>query len=313
MNLIDISKSFATDEQCLEYIEAQRWPNGVRCLTCGADKVSRIARKTEGKNKRTRLYQCLEPSCKQQFSTTSGTIFHDSHLPLTKWFMAMALICNAKKGISAKQLERDLNVNYRTAWHLAHRIRKAMADCDTETPLSGIVEVDETYVGGKTIRKKDRGKYRSKDAVVGMVERGGRVRFRHIGKGSATTKAVKPLLLEHISPDVERIMTDESVIYPFAMKDCFEGKHSTINHSAKSYVNGEVHTNTIESAFSLLKRGVIGNFHQVSIKHLHRYLAEFEFRYNRRKEQGAIFNDTLKNMAQKQKLPYRELVKNPIS
>jgi transposase-like protein len=127
MKLIDVHKQFQTDDQCLDYIEKMRWPHGVGCVPCGSMCVSTITR-TAGKNKRVRIYQCLEKECGKQFSATSGTIFNDTHLPLTKWFMALALICEAKKGISAKQIERHLGVNYRTAWHLCHRIRAAMQD-----------------------------------------------------------------------------------------------------------------------------------------------------------------------------------------
>ncbi|MGZ5721096.1 MAG: IS1595 family transposase, partial [Burkholderiales bacterium] len=158
MNLIDVNKSFSTDEQCLAFLEKLRWPDGVRCPVCGNDKVSNIERKSRSKNKRVQLYTCLEATCRNQFSATSGTLFHDSHLPLHKWFMAIALIMHAKKGISAKQLERHLSVSYRTAWYLAHRIRQAMAD-GSIFPLSGTVEVDETYVGGK---QKGKGVYYGK-------------------------------------------------------------------------------------------------------------------------------------------------------
>src|SRR5579884_3993222 len=169
MKLIDLPAAFGTDEQCLAYLEHKRWPNGVRCPICGADKVSKITRKSKTKNKRAQLYQCLEPSCKQQFSATSGTIFHDSHLPLTKWFMAVAMIADAKKGVSAKQLQRHLGIgSYRTAWYLAHRIRKAMEESEGSL-LAGTVEIDETYIGGK-INK--RGRTRAidggKEVVIGI-------------------------------------------------------------------------------------------------------------------------------------------------
>src|SRR5712691_5991206 len=148
MRLIEVSTAFATDEQCLAYLEHKRWPNGVRCPICGAEKVSKITRKSKTKNKRAQLYQCLETTCKQQFSATTGTIFHDSHLPLSKWFTALALMIDAKKGMSAMQLQRHLGVNYRTAWYLAHRIREAMDEPDG-LKLTGTVEIDETYIGGK--------------------------------------------------------------------------------------------------------------------------------------------------------------------
>jgi len=308
MNLIDVNQQFKTQEQCLEYWEKVRWPNGPRCTTCGSDKISTITRQTESKNKRKRIFSCLEPTCLQQFSATNGTIFHDSHLPLVKWFTAIALIVDAKKGMSAKQLQRHLHVSYGTAWHLAHRIRKAMEE-NGGSLLSGTVEIDETYIGGKTIRRHERGagKYlREKDAVVGMIERGGQLRFRHIGKGSATAKAIGPVVRENVSPDVTRIMTDESAIYPFGLPKEHLAKHYTINHS-REYVRGEVHTNTIESAFSLLKRGIVGSFHKVSIKHLHRYLGEFEYRFNRRKAPG-MFEETLRRIAERKPLPYSELI-----
>src|SRR5260370_3922012 len=149
MNLIDVAKELATDEQCLAFLEKQRWPDGiVRCPTCGNDKISKITRKAVTKNKRAQVYQCLEPTCKGQFSATNGSIFHDSHLPLHKWFMAIALIVDAKKGISAKQLQAHLGIgSYKTAWYICHRVRTATMDSDPK-PLSGVVEIDETYIGG---------------------------------------------------------------------------------------------------------------------------------------------------------------------
>jgi transposase-like protein len=149
MNLIDLTTQFATDVQCLAYLEQMRWPDGVRCPVCGNDKISRITRKTAGKNKRGQIYQCLKKTCSQQFSATSGTIFGDSHLPLKKWFMALAIVVDAKKGISANQIKQHLGIgSYRTAWYMAHRIRKAMVD--STGLLDGIVEIDETYIGGKS-------------------------------------------------------------------------------------------------------------------------------------------------------------------
>ena len=220
--------------------------------------------------------------------------------------MAIAFILDAKKGMSALQLQRHLGLkSYESAWYLCHRIRKAMEQ-DTSTPLSGIVEIDETYIGGKTIRRKDRGKYRAKDAVVGMVERGGRLRFRHIGKGSATADKVRPLVHENVSRDVDRVITDESTIYPFALDGYCASKHETIAHKYE-YVRGDVHTNTIESAFSLLKRGIVGSFHKVSIKHLHRYLSEFEMRFNER-ENPEKFELLVGQMCKTATMPYQKLI-----
>src|SRR6266446_4934041 len=184
MKLIDVTKAFANDEQCLAYFETRRWPDGVRCTVCGAKEVSRITRKVSAKteNKRAQLYQCLEKSCKHQFSVTEGTLFHDSHLPLSKWFMAIALLVDAKKSMSALQLSRHLDCNYRTAWYLAHRIREAMVDANGPK-FTGIVEVDETYIGGK-----QRGNYRkrlNKEVVMGIRERRGDLRLIHIEDSSS--------------------------------------------------------------------------------------------------------------------------------
>ena len=150
MRMIDVTRKFNSDDKCLDYLEQMRWPAGVCCVHCGVLNVSTITR-TAGKNKRVRIYQCLEKECGKQFSATSGTIFNDTHLPLTKWFLAIAMICEAKKGMSAKQLERHLGVNYRTAWHLCHRIREAMQDGGDL--LTGVVEADETYLTPKKPRK----------------------------------------------------------------------------------------------------------------------------------------------------------------
>lgn len=299
MNIRDAYEKFATDEQCLTYIQTMRWPDGiVRCPACGGKEVKRVERKADSKNRRKWFYLCLERSCHNQFTPTSGTIFHDTHLPLIVWFQAITLMLNAKKGISAKQLQRDLGIGgYKTAWFLNHRIREAMAE-GAIPQLGGIVEIDETYIGGKTIRRKDRGnrKWEEKDAVVGMIQRGGELRLRHIGKGSATSKKVAPLVKELVSRDVERVITDESIIYPVALDGYCASKHETIRHRDKIYVRGDVHTNTIESAFSLFKRGVNGSFHFVSIKHLQRYLNEFSYRFNRRKDDGA-FMETVRRLA----------------
>ncbi len=312
MNLIDIHEKLATDEQCLAYLEAMRWPDGVRCPVCGCERISRITRKSAGKNKRKSLYQCLEETCKQQFSATSGTIFADSHLPLHKWFLAMALVLDAKKGMSAKQLQAQLGIgSYRTAWYMAHRIRKAMDVENHEFPkLTGVVEMDETYVGGKTIRpfkSKQRGRSKTeKDIVVAIRQRGGPVRMMHVDDVRAST--LKQCAEEFISDDVEMIVTDDFRSYPLALKR-FSGKHHRINHSLGYYVTGannEIHTNTVESAFSLFKRGLLGSYHIVSIKHLHRYLAEFEFRFNERKNKER-FDKTLARMMRKEPLRYAEI------
>lgn len=312
MNLIDVTQQFATDKQCLAYLEAMRWPDGVRCPVCGNDKVSRITRKSVSKNVRKSLYQCLEQTCKQQFSATSGTIFNDSHLPLHKWFMAIAIVVDAKKGISANQLKTHLGIgSYRTAWYMAHRIRKAMEN-PGPAGLFGTVEVDETYMGGKQRGKGTQGRsLAKKNVVIGLRQRGGPVKFVHVDDAKAAT--IQKVVEAHVHEDVELIMTDDFVSYPFALKRKFDGKHRSINHSKGYYVtgdNGEIHTNTVESAFSLLKGGVIGNFHAVSIKHLHRYLSEFETRFNERKDKDRC-GKTVRRMMGIEPMPYTELISEP--
>ncbi len=289
MNLIDVARELATEHDCLAFLEKQRWPDGVvRCPVCGCDQISKITRKSVTKNKRTGIYQCLEKTCKQQFSATSGTIFNDSHLPLTKWFMAITLIMDAKKGISAKQVQTHLGIgSYKTAWYLCHRIRKAMADTDS-APMTGVVEVDEAYIGGTSVRrfKRARKAKPAKEMVLAMRERSfkgttGRVRYFHIPDGKRAT--IQPILEKHLADNTSRIYTDDSAVYDFAINPMHASKHRKVNHSKEWVVPGSrIHTNTVESSFSLLKRGLIGSFHRVSIKHLHRYLSEFEYRFNAR-------------------------------
>jgi len=303
MKLIDITRRFKTEDDCLDYLEALRWPNGeIGCIHCGEiGRVSKITRETAGDNKRTRIYQCM--ACGKQFSATSGTIFNDTHLPLTKWFLAIALICEAKKGVSACQIQRHLGVNYRTAWHLCHRIREAMKDGDFL--LSGEVEADTTFIHGRTKRRNWRErKPRPNDCVMGMVERGGKLKL--VPVKDEKIAIFRPVLEQHISPDVTTIYTDEHVSYPIALRPKFDGKHKTINHS-RTYGIGEIHTNTIENAFSLLKRGLYGTYHKVSVKHLGRYCNEFSYRFNRRGEQLQMFDATLKNLTHGEVLPYKKL------
>lgn len=301
MKLIDVTAQFKTDEDCLAYIEKMRWPNGeIGCVHCGLiGRISKITREAKGKNKRSTLYQCLE--CGKQFSATSGTIFNDTHLPLTKWFMAIAMICEAKKGMSALQLQRHLGVNYRTAWHLAHRIREAMQDGGM---LSGIVEVDETYLVPKKPRKgRPYVKKQKEDVVLGLRERGGKLKLIPIADAKMTS--IEPEILKHVDKNAI-LHTDESAVYHIIGKRHWGGRHRTINHKS-SYAIGDLHTNTVENAFSLLKRGVYGTFHKVSIKHLGRYCNEFSYRFNRRGIQLQMFDVTLKNLARGKALTYDKL------
>jgi len=308
MNLLDIHKELNTEEKCLTFLEHMRWPEGVRCVACESLRISRITAK--GKlNKKTgkrspdrKLYQCND--CRFQFTATTGTVYHDTHLPLTHWFLAIALITESKKGISANQLKRALGVNYRTAWYLAHRIRKAMVEANPPK-LTGVVELDETYIGGKQKGRQNR--LKNKEVVMGIRERGGDLRLIHIEDNS--TNSLWAQIKQNVDPNVKQVMTDEWHAYPPALKGAKipASKHSTIRHKDKIYVQGEVHTNTVESAFSLFKRGLTGAFHKVSLKHLQRYLNEFSFRFNNRKA-ADLFGMTVRRMALAGNLPYAKLI-----
>jgi len=300
MNLIDVHKTFKTDDECVEYLANLRWPDGVRCVTCGTDKVRQYASPTEKQPNR-KIYQCQEPTCQQQFTATSGTIFHDTHLPLTKWFLALSIVVDAKKGISAKQLQRHLSVGYKTAWYLAHRIRQAMEETDRPL-LSGTVEIDEMYIGGR--QRGHKGKRANKDVVVGMRQRGGPMRL--VTTEDAKAETLYNVIADRVAKDVDTIMTDENTAYNFKLTKYYRAKHRRIKHKRHVYVRGDVHTNTVENAFSLFKRAVIGTYHQLSIKHLQRYLNEFEYRFNRR-EQPNRFEETLARMAKGKPMPFAQL------
>jgi hypothetical protein len=303
-----------------------RWPSGVRCAVCGGNRISRIERTNivkkgekagqASKNVRKNVYQCLEPTCKQQFSVTAGTIFHDTRIPLTKWFLAISLVMEAKKGMSAMQLKRSLwgdhKGSYQTAWHMMHRIREAMAEeTGPFNQLRGVVEIDETYIGGKAKRRGGRVRNQKPraekfDMVLGMRERGGRVKYVHIADGKAAT--IREAVQKHVVPSPTRIYTDAAAVYDFAFDPELKKKHRSVNHSIQWVVPGtRIHTNTVESSFSLLKRGLIGSFHRVSIKHLHRYLSEFEHRFNHRKSDNR-FEEMVSRTGRTSPLPYQKLI-----
>jgi orotate phosphoribosyltransferase-like protein len=247
------------------------------------------------------LFYCK--SCDYQFTVTASTIFNDSHLPLQKWFLATLLLCEARKGMSANQIKRTLGVSYKTAWYLCHRIRAAMKE--TEQPmLDGTVEVDETYVGGK--RPGHYKLHTNKEIVIGIRQRGGDLRFFHAEDVKSGTLA--KFIKENVSTDVDVIVTDEYTGYPKAMIESgiLGGKHETIKHKDRVYVRGDVHTNTVESAFSLLKRGIMGTWHKISAKHLTAYLDEMSFRFNRRKNSN-LFLDTLRHMVTAPVLTFEKL------
>lgn len=272
---------FTNEDAARAHFEALRWPNGPVCPHCGSvDSATAL----KGQSTRPGVYKCRE--CKKPFTATIGTLYERSHIPLHKWLLATHLLCASKKGISAHQLYRMLGFgSYRTAWFMAHRIREGMRELNVPDsgPLGGenkVVEADETYVGGKARNRK--GKVPPKEAVVALVERDGRVRSSHVTE--VTAKTLRPILEAQIDKRIY-VMTDEGTVYPPITKG-FAG-HGTVNHSIEEYVRGNFwHTNTVESYFSILKRGLIGTYHHVSPQHLKRYLGEFDFRHNERTALG---------------------------
>lgn len=276
MNLQDISR--LNEEEARALLESIRWPEGPVCAHCGCSE--RVYPIKQGAA-RPGLYECGD--CGEQFTVTVGTVMHKSKIPISKWIMAFYLICSHKKGVSALQLQRDLGLgSYRTAWHMCHRIRLAMKEEPMAGLLSGKVEVDETYVGGKPRRGGPKGKGgrgTKKTPVLVLVERGGRARSMPIERVDGKT------LKGAVRANVDRssmILTDEWSGYQGLHKE-FAGGHYTVNHSAGEYAAGGAGSNTAESYFALLKRGIMGSFHHVSKKHLHRYCDEFAFRWNVRK------------------------------
>lgn len=266
-----------TEDQARDHIERLRWPNGPVCPHCSSISVYRMT----GKSMRVGLLQCRD--CDLQFSVTVGTVMEDSHLPLATWIRAFHLVTSSKKGISALQLQRNLGLgSYRTAWHLAHRIREAMRCEPVASLLRGSVQCDETFVGGKPRRgtgPHKRGRGTKKVPVVALVETGGSVRSAPVQMVNGNT--LREAMQNHVHPSA-RIVTDELSAYHKATRG-FAG-HERVHHGAGQYVNDAgFHTNTAESYFALLKRGVYGTFHHVSRRHLGRYCDEFSFRWNGRK------------------------------
>ena len=281
VNLTD--KIFTNEDAARVHFEKLRWPDGPVCPHCG---VVDNATELKGKSHRPGLYKCHD--CQKPFTATIGTLYERSHIPLHKWLLATHLLCSSKKGMSAHQLYRMLGFgSYRTAWFMAHRIREGMRKLNPNDTggLGGenkVVEADESYVGGKAKNRAFR-KPAPKKAVFSLVERNGEVRSFHVA--NVTAETVRPIIVKHASRK-SHLMTDESLVYPKVGSE-FAG-HSAVNHSIDEYVRlgGFAHTNTVEAFFSILKRGITGTYHQVSEAHLHRYLAEFDFRHNTRMALG---------------------------
>jgi transposase-like protein len=301
---------FTDDTKAREWLEARVWPNGPVCPHCGAtgDDVTAL----QGKAHRPGLYQCSQ--CREQFTVTVKTVFERSKVPLSKWLAALFMMTASKKGVSAHQIHRSLGISYKTAWFLCHRLREAMRTGGL-APMGGggkIVEIDETLFGRvqgapRTIRWGQHHNWRN--IVLTLVERDGTARSFHVS--SATMASLLPIIRENINRETT-VMTDELTSYQ-KLGDSF-AKHEAVNHSAKEYARGAVTTNTVEGYFSIFKRGMRGVYQHCSEKHLHRYLAEFDFRYNHRIKLG--YNDLMRAEAlvpgiKGKRLTYRRPRENP--
>lgn len=309
LNLIKIAKEYSDEDKAREFLESMRWPKGVNCPHCkndGKDKpISKLeAQATSKSGVRNGVYFC--GACRKQFTVTVGTVFEGSHVPISKWVMAMFIICSSKKSISSNQLHRMLGVTYKTAWFMTHRIRYAMTpDHNTEPKLEGTVEVDETFVGGKGDRLFMSAR---KTPVVALVERGGAVRVKVIA--SVTQKNLGQCLNECVSKDAT-VNTDEHPGYRNPLKNW--KAHHAVNHSKSEYhrknADGSIATtNSAESFFSLLKRGVYGAWHHVSREHLPKYANEFAFRWTHRHTTDGERMEKLVPMAEGKRLTYRQAV-----
>lgn len=322
------AKQYQNEEDAREYLESKLWPDGPVCphKDCGAvNDATKLSPQAEGKRKgetvkfethaRTGTYRCR--TCEKQFSITVGTIFEDSHIPLHKWLMAIHLMCSSKKGISALQLQRELELgSYRSAWFMCHRVRWAMGKEPLSGLLAGIVEIDETYIGGKLRigshatkpgeRPKDRpSATANKAAVVSVLQRGGEVVSTHVEK--VTSENLKAVIKDTVASDAH-LMTDSSTV----LKSAGMGhRHSMVNHKIDEYVRHEdglcITTNSVESYFAIVKRGNYGIFHHWDRKYTDQYLREFDFRYNARKVSDDIRTDLALEAVQGKRL----MLKNP--
>ena len=270
---------FHNEEAAFAFVEARVWPEGPNCPHCGG--VERIS-KMQGKSTRLGLYKCYQ--CRKPFTVRMGTIFEASHVPLHIWLQAMYLVAGGKKGISSNQLHRTLGVTLKTAWFMSHRIREAMRSGDL-TPFGsngGAVEVDETYIGKRKGFGNPKGGHAHKMAVLGLVDRNsGKCRMFYVEGGAG--KLIQPIVMDNLAREA-RLMTDEATMYRSIGREFAE--HGSVKHCRKEYARGDITTNTVEGCFSIFKRGMKGVYQHCAEHHLHRYLAEYEFRYSYREANG---------------------------
>ncbi len=295
----EIPLACADEKAAVEFMEKQRWGEFPFCPGCASLGVYQMRDAKTGERQANYRWRCRD--CKRQFTVRIGTVFEESRIELRHWCFAFWRASTSKKGVSALEIHRQTGVSYKSALFMLHRIRFAMAPAYSG-PLSGDVEVDETFVGGKPRYKgkSKRGTY-GKQPVVAMVQRGGGVRAKVVP--DVTAKTLKAAIREHIDPS-SRILTDEHASYVGIGAE-FAGGHESVKHTAKEYVRGDVTTNTVEGFFSIFKRGMNGVYHNVSRKHLHRYVAEFEFRYNHRALEDGERTVAAIHAAQGKRLFYR--------
>ncbi|MCH8853104.1 MAG: IS1595 family transposase [Planctomycetes bacterium] len=299
-----IKASKLTDDKAREYLESLRWPDGARCVHCGSESVTKL----NGTSARPGVFKCREKECRKQFTVTVGTIFERSHIDLKTWVMAFCLVCASKKGISALQLQRMLGLgSYKSAWHMAHRIRHAMRQEPLHDMLTGTIESDETYIGGKPRNRgpqniKRRGHGTKKTPVVALIQRDGPMRTRVVPRVNG--KTLRSAIDDMVDKTRSRLMTDDLAPYR-TIGRTFAGGHKWVKHNMKEYSRGDAHCNTAESFFALLKRGIHGSFHHVSKQHLQRYCDEFAFRWNHRKTTDGKRTEAALRLAPGGRLRYR--------
>src|SRR6266508_1112329 len=303
LNLSRLAKYFSDEHAARELLESMRWPDGPDCPVCGKTETVYRMQKLAGSKKpgRPGLLRCR--ACKKQFTVTTGTVFEDSHIPLSKWLLAIHLLAASKKGMSAHQFHRMLGITYKSAWFMAHRLRYAMSTEPLAGLMAGVVEVDETDIGARNKRGTKRGRPgpdSHKTPVVALVERGsGRVRAFPMPR--VTAQNLDAAINAHIEPDA-MMMTDEFSAYQALGRK----NHQTVNHAREEYVRGDVYTNTAEGFFSLLKRGITGVYHHVGRGHLNRYCDEFAFRYENRKVDDSTRAEMIVNGAEGKRLTYKQ-------
>lgn len=299
MNLVELTERFPDNESCRQHLIGIRWPDGVKCPRCDCDRVSELSKRKQ--------WTCL--GCRYRFSATAGTIFHKSHVGLRKWFMAIFIVLNAKKAISSLELNRLLSISQECCWHMLHRIREAMREGNGEL-FDGVVQVDDYYHGGDA-RPEEKGKLKrgrgseKKTPIIGIVESdSGKVRTHHIG--NLTGKEIEDVMEGWIDFDETDLHSDCLPSYNRVGRKC--RTHKTVNHDVWYVAKDGTHCNAVENAWSLFARAIMGSYHHISRKHLHRYLHEFDSRFNARKDDSTDFFNRILRQADGRSLPHSELV-----